>query len=182
MRGIRMEKDIILYYGNTAGYVSGGKAVVDPLFESQELKDFLSRQKDVTEVKWTDGVFDRLMNGQRENREITPLKNCRIWQLKPESDILMRFIGYDEMIEKFGEPNMQDYEAVYDGEVETNDLESIYAKFNVEHSEGFSGHSLSMSDVVELYDDAGSEFHYVDRFGFKEINFKPSTQTQTMQL
>lgn len=102
MRGIRMEKDIILYYGNAAGYVSGGKAVVDPLFESQELKDFLSRQKDVSEVKWTDGVFDRLMNGQKENREITPLKNCRIWQLKPESDILMRFIGYDEMVEKFG--------------------------------------------------------------------------------
>ena len=57
MRGIRMEKDIILYYGNAAGYVSGGKAVVDPLFESQELKDFLARQKDVSEVKWTDGVF-----------------------------------------------------------------------------------------------------------------------------
>lgn len=78
MRGIRMEKDIILYYGNADGYVSGSKAVVDPLFESQELKDFLSRQKDVSEVKWTDGVFDRLMNGQRKNREITPLKNCRI--------------------------------------------------------------------------------------------------------
>lgn len=180
MRGIRMEKDIILYYGNAAGYVSGGKAMVDPLFESQELKDFLPRQNDVSEVKWTDGVFDRLMNGQRENREITLLKNCRIWQLKPGSDILMRFIGYDEMVEKFGEPNMRDYEAVYDGEVETNDLESIYAKFNVEHPEGFTGHSLSMSDVVELYDDAGSEFHYVDRFGFKQINFKPPAQTQTM--
>lgn len=182
MRGIRMEKDIILYYGNAAGYVSGGKAVVDPLFESQELKDFLDRQKDVSEVKWTDGVFDRLMNGQRENREIAPLKSCRIWQLKPESDILMRFIGYDEMVEKFGEPNMRDYEAVYDGEVETNDLESIYVKFNVEHPEGFTGHSLSMSDVVELYDDSGSKFHYVDRFGFKQIKFEPPAQAQTMQL
>lgn len=182
MRGIRMEKDVILYYGNAAGYVSGGKAVVDPLFESQELKNFLARQKDVSEVKWTDGVFDRLMNGQKENLEITPLKNCRIWQLKPESDILMRFIGYDEMVEKFGEPNMRDYETVYDGEVEINDLESIYAKFNVDHPEGFTGHSLSMSDVVELYDDAGSEFHYIDRFGFRQINFKPPAQAQTMQL
>ena len=104
MRGIRMEKDIILYYGNAAGYVSGGKAVVDPLFESQELKDFLTRQKDVSEVKWTDGVFDRLINGQRETHEITPLKNCRIWQLKPESDILMRFISYDEMVKNSGNP------------------------------------------------------------------------------
>lgn len=77
---------------------------------------------------------------------------------------------------------MRDYEAVYDGEVESNDLESIYAKFNIEHPEGFTGHSLSMSDVLELYDDTGSEFHYVDRFGFKQINFKPPTQTQSMQL
>ena len=56
MRNIRMEKDIILYYGNPAGYVSGGKAVVDPLFQSKELNAFLSRQKDIGEVKWTDGV------------------------------------------------------------------------------------------------------------------------------
>lgn len=182
MRGIRMEKDTILYYGNAAGYISNGKAVVDPLFQSKELQDFLDRQKDVTEVKWVNGTFDRLMNGQQDNREITPLKNVRIWQLKPDSDILMRFIGYDEMAEKFGEPNMRDYDAVYDGEVETNDLESIYAKFNVEHPEGFTGHSLSMSDVVELYDEAGSKFHYVDRFGFKQIGFKPPAQTQTMRL
>ena len=66
--------------------------------------------------------------------------------------------------------------------METNDLESIYAKFNVEHPEGFTGHSLSMSDVVELYDDAGSAFHYVDRFGFKEINFKPPAQTHAIHL
>lgn len=86
------------------------------------------------------------------------------------------------MVEKFGELNMRDYETVYDGEVETNNLESIYVKFNVEHCKGFTGHSLSMSDVVELYEDTGSEFHYVDRFGFKQFNFKPPAQTQTMQL
>jgi len=33
-----------------------------------------------------------------------------------------------------------------------------------------------MSDVVELYDDSGSSFHYVDRFGFKEISFRPREQ------
>jgi hypothetical protein len=182
MRGIRMENGVVRYYGNAAGYISNGRAVVDPLFESSELNDFLNRQKDVSEVKWVDGVFDRLSNGQKETHEITLLKNCRIWQLKPESDIMMRFIGYDQMMKDFGEPNQHDYEAVYDGEVETNDLEDIYAKFNMEHPAGFSGHSLSMSDVVELYDSTGSEFHYVDRIGFKQIDFEPPAQTQTMQL
>ena len=182
MRGIRMEKDVILYYGNAAGYVSGGKAVVDPLFESQELKDFLDRRKDVTEVKWADGTFDRLMNGQRDHRKITPLKNVRIWQLKPDVDVRMKFIGYDELQERFGRPNPGDYQAVYDGPLDTNDLEEIYEKFNGNHPPGYTGHSLSMSDVVELYDETGSSFHYVDRFGFKQIDFQPPAQTQTMRL
>jgi hypothetical protein len=33
-----------------------------------------------------------------------------------------------------------------------------------------------MSDVIELYDDTGSTFHYVDRFGFKEVSFQPPEQ------
>lgn len=91
MRNIRMEKEIILYYGNPAGYVIGGKAVVDPLFESEKLNDFLSRQKDIGEVKWTDGVYDRLVNGQKDTQEITLLKS----QLrgKPEARI-----GYPDAV------------------------------------------------------------------------------------
>jgi hypothetical protein len=36
-----------------------------------------------------------------------------------------------------------------------------------------------MSDVVELYDHTGSEFHYVDRFGFQPIAFKSGSQEQS---
>jgi hypothetical protein len=39
-----------------------------------------------------------------------------------------------------------------------------------------------MSDVVELYDDNGSEFYYVDRFGFKEIDFEGKGQIQDMNM
>ena len=94
----------------------------------------------------------------------------------------MRFISYDQMKKDFGEPNPQDYQVVYDGEVESNSLEAIYTKFNTAHPSGYTGHSLSMSDVVELYDGEGSEFHYCDRFGFKQIDFEAPSQTQTMQL
>ena len=182
MRNIRMEKDIILYYGNPAGYVSGGKAMVDPLFQSEELNAFLSRQKDIGEVKWTGGVYDRLVNGQRDTQELTLLKSCRVWQLKPESDLRMRFISLADFCKEFGEPQMSDYQTVYDGEVETNNLEALYTKFNIDHPSGYAGHSLSMSDVLELYDENGSSFFYCDRFGFEEIGFTPQEQTQTMQL
>ena len=77
---------------------------------------------------------------------------------------------------------MSDYQTVYDGEVETNSLEALYTKFNIEHPPGYAGHSLSMSDVLELYDETGSSFFYCDRFGFQKIAFQPPEQTQTMQL
>lgn len=77
---------------------------------------------------------------------------------------------------------MSDYQTVYDGEVETNNLEALYTKFNTAHPPGYAGHSLSMSDVLELYDENGSNFHYCDRFGFEKISFAPPAQAQTMQL
>ena len=129
-----------------------------------------------------DGVYDRLANGQRESPEMALLKKCRVWQLKPESDVRMRFISFDQFTKDFGAPQMADYQTVYDGEVETNDLEALYTKFNINHPPGYVGHSLSMSDVLELYDEAGSTYHYCDRFGFKEIALEPPSQTQAMQL
>ena len=39
-----------------------------------------------------------------------------------------------------------------------------------------------MSDVVELYDEVGSSFHYVDRFGFQQIDFEPSEPTQDFDM
>ena len=94
----------------------------------------------------------------------------------------MRFISLANFCKEFGEPQISDYQTVYDGEVETNDLEALYTKFNVDHPPGYAGHSLSMSDVLELYDENGSSFFYCDRFGFQEIGFMPPEQTQTMQL
>lgn len=173
MNGIQIKNNRILYYGNTAGYLNKDRAVVDPMFETDELKSYLSNTKGLN-VEWTPGTFERLAEGRIDPEGNAPvLKKCRVWQLKPDVDVMMRFIGYDELLGRFGEPDPDNYRAVYDGEVDTNDLEALYAKFNLDHPSGYEGHSLSMSDVVELYDDSGSSFHYVDRFGFKEVSFQP---------
>ncbi len=185
MRGIRMENGRILYFGNLAGYVTGNKAVVDPLFSGDGLNRFLEKQKGIREVEWRDGIYDRLMNGQDDLSDGPVLKNIRIWQLKPSVDVHMKFIGYDRMRERFGEPSPEDYQLVFDGEAETNNLEEIYNKFNAGlHPPGYTGHSLSMSDVIELYDGEGSEFHYVDERGFKTIAFggPEPAQSPIMQL
>lgn len=182
MKPIRMENGVIIYYGSRAGRVDNGRAVVDPMFEGPELNDFMAKQKNIREVKWQDGTFDRLARGPKDTREVQALKNCRVWQLNPDVDIHMKFIGYDELCQSFGPPDPANYQCVFDGAVDTNDLEALYTKFNMDHPSSYTGHSLSMSDVVELYDDLGSTFHYVDRFGFKQVDFEPPGQQMSPQM
>jgi hypothetical protein len=176
MQGITLKNGLISYYGNPAGYTEKDAAVVDRIFENKELKSWL--QSHSLTPKWTDGVMERLMAGQQQGATETaaPLKNVRIWQLKPETDVYMKFISLDEMTNKFGEPTLEHYRIAYDGQLGTNDLEAIFARCNTNHPLGYNGHSLSMSDVVELYDSTGSEYHYCDRFGFKQITFEEAPQ------
>ena len=177
MSGIEFKNGCIVYYGNPAGYLKEDKATVDKMFQSKEFEDWLAERN--LEALWKDGVFERLSKGEQlsENSEVrVPMKNVRIWQLKPDSDFELRFRSYDEIQNISGEPSIKNYDAVYDGELDTNDLEAIYSKFNMDHPVGFKGHSLSISDVVELYDDSGSAFHYVDRIGFKELELGSNEQ------
>lgn len=181
MQGITEKGGIIFYYGNPAGYVDKENAIMDSIFQNEELESWLQKKELV--LQWTDGVMERLLAGEQITGSIeaaTPMKSVRIWQLKPETDVYMKFIGLDEMISQFGEPSPEHYSVVYGGQLGTNDLEAIYTRCNSNHPQGYAGHSLSMSDVVELYDEKGSEYHYCDRFGFKQIVFKEGDQAQGM--
>ena len=42
------------------------------------------------------------------------------------------------------------------GASDTNDLEELYDKFRYHPPSGYTGHGLSISDVLELYDETGS--------------------------
>lgn len=182
MQGITLKNGQITYYGNPVGYMEKGTAIVDSSFQTNELSQWLQSRQ--LPSRWTDGVMERLLTvGQfAENTETAaPLKNVRIWQLRPETNIYMKFISLDERTGRFGEPVQPDYQVVFDGQLGTNDLELIYERCNMEHPSGYMGHSLSMSDVVELYDVSGSDFYYCDRFDFKQISFIQEEQTQGME-
>ena len=181
MQGIKEKGGVFFYYGNPAGYVNKENAIMDSIFQNEELESWL--QKKGLVPQWTDGVMERLLVGEQIAGSIeaaVSLKNVRIWQLKPDTDVYMKFIGLDEMISQFGDPSPEHYGIVYDGQLETNDLEAIYTRCNINHPPGYRGHSLSMSDVVELYDEEGSEYHYCDRFGFKQIAFEEDGQIKGM--
>ena len=95
----------------------------------------------------------------------------------------MKFIGYDALIRKFGEPEPQNYRTVYDGEIETNDLDRICAKFSGEQKiPEYDGHVITISDVIELYDEDGSLFYYVDTNDFRPVAFGGSEPVQTQMI
>ena len=48
-------------------------------------------------------------------------------------------------------------------------LEGIYQQFNTDHPKDFTGHSLSVSDIVVIQRDGEVSSHYVDSFGFTEL-------------
>ena len=62
------------------------------------------------------------------------------------------------------------YENTYEGEIETDKtnnyeiLEEIFTLLNVNHPEDYKGHSLSVSDIVEL----NGKKYYCDSYGWVE--------------
>lgn len=66
--------------------------------------------------------------------------------------------------------NADDYESKYkEAWKQGETLETIYERFNIHRPEDFTGHSLSVSDVVVLESETEKKAFYVDSFGFSEL-------------
>lgn len=86
----------------------------------------------------------------------------------PEHDY--RFMNLDFVKRHGMEVNCADYELVYTAPLTENDtLEAIYERFNIQRPADFTGHSLSVSDVVVLNDGKSLKACYVDSIGFAEL-------------
>lgn len=66
------------------------------------------------------------------------------------------------------------YKEVWSGEEPDgcDDLDGIYEVFNLYHPKDFKGHSLSVSDIVQIIgSDKGSNgFHYCDSIGWVKLD------------
>ena len=66
--------------------------------------------------------------------------------------------------------NVSDYESKYQGELKPGEtLDTLYERFNIHRPENFTGHSLSVSDVIVLESGGDKRAFYVDSFGFCEV-------------
>lgn len=62
------------------------------------------------------------------------------------------------------------YDKVYEGKLPpTATLDNIFEQFNIERPADFTGHSLSVSDIIAIKDDGIISAYYVDRIGFESL-------------
>ena len=94
-----------------------------------------------------------------------------IYQLKGGNETLdYRFEPLDSIHRNGLSVKPENYELVYEAPLTAKDnLESIYTWFNVDRPADFTGHSLSVSDIVVLHQDGKDTAHYCDRAGFSEV-------------
>jgi len=65
------------------------------------------------------------------------------------------------------------YKKTYEGNIETSStdvmdiLEELFTELNINHPADYKGHSLSVSDIVEI----DNHYYYCDAYGWKEIDF-----------
>jgi len=100
-----------------------------------------------------------------------PEDTFSIYQLKGGDETLdYRFEPLDSIHRNGLSVDPANYELVYTAPLtERDSLESIYTRFNMDRPADFTGHSLSVSDIVVLHQDGQDTAHYCDRFGFSQV-------------
>ena len=167
----------MLYDGNTEAMA----------FEAEDIALF-SGCFGITREDW-DAIKDEvppmdleLIKQKREQLFLeSPGDTYAIYQLKRDDATAdLRFMNSEYLQKKGIEPQYKNYELVYSGALTKDDsriekLEDLYRIFNIERPQDFTGHSLSISDIVALKQAGVVSYHYVDSIGYKELaNFHPA--------
>ena len=99
-------------------------------------------------------------------------KHVQIYQLSFDSNLIFRdydFVSNAINLKKF--KTNPEYELKYEYDYKTDEtkddyiLEDLFTIFNCDRPEDFTGHSLSVSDIIVLDDKA----YFCDSIGFQEI-------------
>lgn len=95
----------------------------------------------------------------------------KIYQINAERDVYRnKFLNLTD-----GQlPDPSTYDEVFDAEIQEDNLETIYTRFNTEYHPLFRGHSLSVSDVVAM----NGKAYCCQSVGFVEV---PFDESQTMK-
>ena len=102
----------------------------------------------------------------------------KIYQINIDRDYNRVAFANLEALERYqgtSEIDSTIYDEVFSGTVDCSELEDVYRMFNVDRPEGYTGRSLSVSDVVQITAgrDPAPGFYFCDSFGFEKVRFEP---------
>ncbi len=96
-----------------------------------------------------------------------PADAMAIYQLKPDAPQELLYARFAELNAPSDRAN---YNLIYTREQPSGgNLEDIFYEFNENRPSDFTGHSLSVGDIVALKQDGVVSYHYCDSFGFREL-------------
>ena len=112
-----------------------------------------------------------------------PENTFAIYQLKDGEETRdYRFEPLDRLRAVGLDVQRDNYELVYSAPLADGEsLEDIYRRFNIDHPADFTGHSLSVSDIVVLRNGDTETAHYCDSFGFTKVPEFLQQQEKTVQ-
>jgi len=106
------------------------------------------------------------------------MNKYKLFQVKSEYIREYGFVPLEEARKESGDEKLprEVWKEVFAFEKETahidaiDDLEDLYYIFNEQRPDGFTGHSMSVSDIIE----APYGLWYCDSIGFKKVEWKDS--------
>ena len=158
-----VERDVTLYML----YSDNSEEMV---FDRSDIEDF-DGLFGITREEW-DAVKDTIPPRDLEQRFINNLADAMaVYQLKEDAPAELLFTGLERL--DFP-PDKANYSAVYTRDLVPDDdttriLENFYYIFNEDRPVDFTGHSLSVSDIIALKQNGVVSYYYCDSIGFKEL-------------
>ena len=95
-----------------------------------------------------------------------------VMQLKGSAPAELRYTGLNYLSQP---PSPGNYDILYTGPIvcaqnHSATLENLFEIFNINRPGDFTGHSLSVSDIIALKQDGVVSYHYCDNVGFQELS------------
>lgn len=92
----------------------------------------------------------------------------KVFQINKENFRKFGFMRYDFFKSNGCEKMRRDmYRLVFDGELKAETLEGVFEECNLSCPDGYKGHSMSVSDLVE----SEHGLFFCDSFGFKKVGW-----------
>ena len=182
------------YYAQLDGFSGGTSGKLADFMNYKEYGEYCLSTKD--NLMYDGDVlveFNREFYKDVFEKEGIPEKYCvvekpdqyRIYQLKSDDALRdCRFVSLSALEKQNMKVDPDNYELVYSAKLPHEmTLEDIYTKFNMDRPHDFTGHSLSVSDVVVLNKGGKETAYYCDTIGFAELPefIKPENYLETAE-